>query len=412
MTTRLSKRSVDGAEIRPGRYTLFDDVLKGFGLRVYPTGKKVWVIEYRPDGGGRAISKRRLTLGSAGTLTPEEARKAAQKALAQVRLGRDPAHDKEQSRRAVSVEALSKQFLSDHVDIKRKPSTQAHYRYLLEQILVPALGAMKAAAVSRRDLAKIHAAMRATPYQANRLLAVAGAMYSFGNKRGLVPEGFNPARGIEKYREHRRETFLKPDEIERIGVALREAETVGIPWSSSDAKPTSKHLPKPEHRRTVLGQHATAAIRLIMLTGARLREILELRWDEVDFGRGLLLLPDSKTGQKPIVLNAASIAILSSLPRLGSFVIAGEDPDKPRADLNKPWRLIRTRAGLDGVRIHDLRHTFASLGAGVGMGLPIIGKLLGHRQAATTARYAHLDTDPLKRATNEIGRQISTALRE
>jgi integrase len=160
----------------------------------------------------------------------------------------------------------------------------------------------------------------------------------------------------------------------------------------------------------VLSVQATAAIRLLILTGARLREILHLRWVECDLQRGLLLLPDSKTGRKAIVLNAPALALLSELPRVGEFVVAGSDPTKPRADLHKPWALIKGRAGLIGVRLHDLRHTYASFGAGSGLGLPIIGKLLGHTQAATTQRHAHLDTDPLRRAADTIGQQINKAI--
>ena len=187
-------------------------------------------------------------------------------------------------------------------------------------------------------------------------------------------------------------------------------------WEVNASKPTAKHAPKEQNRRTVIGQHAAAAIRLLTLTGARLREILRLRWEHVDFERGLLFLPDSKTGKKAIVLNAPAMAVLAALPRVGAYVIAGQDAgtesEKPRADLNKPWRAIRKRAGLDGVRIHDLRHTHASIGAGAGLGLPIIGKLLGHTKASTTQKYAHLDTDPLRRASDHIGAHIAAAMGE
>src|SRR5262249_54519226 len=157
-----------------------------------------------------------------------------------------------------------------------------------------------------------------------------------------------------------------------------------------------KHVAKPENRRTVIGPHAAAALRLLILTGARLREILNLRWEWVDLERGLLLLPDSKTGRKTIVLNAPAVAVLTGLPRIGAYVIASENPERPRADLNRPWSAIKERAGLTDVRIHDLRHTHASVGVGAGLGLPIIGKLLGHSQSSSTARYAHLDADPLR----------------
>jgi integrase len=234
-------------------------------------------------------------------------------------------------------------------------------------------------------------------------------MFSWGSTHGYVPEAFNPASRIEKYQEKRRERFLSSVEIERIGEALREAETIGLPWEP-DPNKKSKHAPKDESRRVKVSAEAVAAIRLLLLTGARLREILHLRWEYVDFERGLLLLPDSKTGRKTIILNAPALLILEGLDRISEYVIPGEDPEKPRSDLKRPWAAVSARAGLKSVRLHDLRHTHASFGAGSGMGLPIIGKLLGHTQSATTARYAHLDADPLRRASNKIGGAIAAAL--
>ena len=163
---------------------------------------------------------------------------------------------------------------------------------------------------------------------------------------------------------------------------------------------------------TKIGPHAAAALRLLIFTGARLREILHLQWDHVDLQRGLLLLPTSKTGKKTIVLSDIALAIVSTLPRIGRFVIAGNDDNKPRSDLQRPWALISKQANLSGVRLHDLRHSFASVGVGSGMGLPIIGKLLGHANASTTERYAHLAADPLRRATDAIGNAIAKAMGE
>lgn len=409
-TVRLTKRTVDAAVPRADRYTLFDDQLKGFGLRISPSGEKSWIVEYRANGGGRSAPKRRVTLGAAGQLTPDQARKAAGETIAKVRLGGDPAAEKRQARQSMTFAELAECFLAEHVDAKRKDGTRKQYHDLLERIAIPALGRQKAAEVTRGEVAKLHLKHKGTPFQANRLLAVIGVMYAFADKRGLVPEDYNPARRVEKYREHRRERFLSVGELERIGAALKEAETVGIPWDVDEDQPNAKHLPKPENRRTILSPHATAVIRLLILTGARLREILDLRWEHIDFERGLLLLTDSKTGRKTIVLNAPALAVLAELPRTAAYVIAGNDPAKPRPDLFRPWRLIATRAGLEGVRIHDLRHTYASFGAASGLGLPIIGKLLGHREAATTQRYAHLDNDPLRRAAGAIGATISAAM--
>jgi len=169
---------------------------------------------------------------------------------------------------------------------------------------------------------------------------------------------------------------------------------------------------RPESCLTIIGPHAAAALRLFLFTGARLREILHLQWQHADFERGLLFLPDSKTGKKTIVLSGPAVNVLATIPRVGTYVIAGNNPGKPRADLKRPWELVCQRARLEGVRIHDLRHSFASVGAGGGLGLPIIGKLLGHADVKTTQRYAHLDNDPLRRATDIIAGKIAAAMGE
>ena len=232
----------------------------------------------------------------------------------------------------------------------------------------------------------------------------------------MIPPGCNPTRVIEKYPEKGRERYLSTDELGRLGHAIREAETSGLPYEIDELNPNAKHAPKKANRRTLIGPHAAAATRLLILTGARLREILHLKWENVDFERGLLLLPDSKSGKKAIVLNAPALDVLANLPRVGSYVIAGQaagsNDERPRADLNRPWRALVKRAGLGGCRIHDLRHTHASMGAGAGISLPIIGKLLGHVQPSTTARYAHLSYDPLRRASEKIGSRIAAAMRD
>jgi integrase len=198
----------------------------------------------------------------------------------------------------------------------------------------------------------------------------------------------NPCMGIERYPEESRERFLSNEEMSRLGDALRLYE-------SNRGEP-----------------FAAAAIRLLILTGARLREILDAQWQHVDLERGIIFLPDSKTGKKPIYLSAAALEILSTLPRVegNPHIIPGAKAGRPKSDLLKPWTAIRRGARLEGVRLHDLRHSFASIGAGASMGLPIIGKLLGHGQAATAHRYAHLDADPVRRAVETIGATISAAM--
>ncbi len=245
---------------------------------------------------------------------------------------------------------------------------------------------------------------------ANNAVTVLSSLYGWAEREGLSPEGHNPARRIEKFRESRRERFLTNEEFARLGTALREAESVGIPYEVDETRPTAKHAAKPENRRVIVAPDAVAAIRLLIFTGCRLREVLNLRWKEVDFQRGLLLLPDSKTGRKTILLGAPAVAVLKSLPRAGEYVFTGVDDTKPRSDLKRPWLMIKRRAGLVGLRIHDLRHSYASVAVGAGLGLPIVGKLLGHTQASTTQRYAHLGDDPIRRASAVISDKIATAM--
>jgi integrase len=232
--------------------------------------------------------------------------------------------------------------------------------------------------------------MRDKPYQANRMLALLSKFFNWCEKHGYRPDGSNPCRHIEKYKEQRRERFLSPVELARLGDALADAET-----------------------NETTSPYVIAALRLLVLTGARLSEILTLQWSYVDFDHSLLRLPDSKTGQKVIYLNAPALQILTDLPRLegNPHVICGKRDGAHLVNLQKPWRQIRKAAGLDDVRIHDLRHSFASVAAGSGQSLPVIGALLGHTQPQTTARYAHLAADPLRAASDAVGGKIAASLK-
>ena len=406
---RITKRVVDSLKIKPSEYAVWDATMPGFGVRVRPTGAMSYVVVYRA-GSGRGAPYRRYTIGTIGKITPEKARLRAKGILGAVAHGRDPAGEKTGERGTPTVAELADRFMTEHIEPKRKPGTATFYRDILNRIVKPELGTTKADKITRAAVAKVHGKLRATPFQANRMLAVVGSMYAFAARIGAVPEGTNPARKIDKFAEHRRERFLIGAELERLGAAIREAETKGIPWDIDQAKPTARHIPKPKNRYNMIGPFAAAALRLLLFTGCRLREILHLRWENVDLERGLLFLPDSKSGRKTVILNAPAMAVLTGLERVGSYVVPGNSPEKPRADLKRPWEAVARRAGLDSVRLHDLRHTYASFGAGGGLGLPIIGKLLGHTQASTTARYAHLDNDPLRRAAEAIGGRIAAAL--
>jgi integrase len=409
--TKITKTVVDAALPQDREFTVWDSELKGFGVRVRPSGARSYVVVYRPAGEGRRAAVRRVTIDAAGKITPDQARTAAKRILGSIAHGDDPAGERAQERRAATMRELAETFLSEHVEAKRKPATATKYRYVVEAFIIPAFGRMKPTDITRGAVARLHHENAERPTIANYIIAVLSAIFTFGESRGLIPDGTNPTRHVERFEEEKRERFLTVAELARLGEALREAETTGLPWRGPIATgPKAKHIVKPENRVSRFDPAAVAAVRLLMFTGCRLREILHLKWSEVDFERGLLFLGDSKTGKKSIVLNAPALAILQGLPDRGVYVIPGELPDAPRSDLKRLWSAVTACADLAGVRIHDLRHTFASYGAGGGLGLPIVGKLLGHTQASTTLRYAHLDADPLRRAADTIGATIAAAM--
>jgi len=387
MRGKITKRSVDALKpAADGAETvLWDSELKGFGIRVQRGGAKSYVLHYRV-GTGRGAPLRKLTIGRHGSpWTPETARKEAKTLIGLIGDGADPAADKMARRKAPTVAELAERFFAEHAEAKRKSGTAAEYKRLLDKIILPALGKRKVVDVTRADVTKLHHANRAAPYQANRVLAVLSKMFNLAERWGLRPDGSNPCRHVEKFAERKRERMLSPAELARLGGAL--AAYHGSPY-------------------------AVAAVKLLVFTGARLGEVLGLRWDWVDFERGEARLSDSKTGAKTLHLPPPALAVLTELPRVNgnSYIIVGAKPGAALVNLEKPWQAIRRLAGLDDVRLHDLRHAFASVAASSGMGLPIIGKMLGHSQPATTARYAHLASDPVKAAAAAVAGKIAAAM--
>lgn len=385
MADRITKRTVDGAEPGTVDRFLWDPELKGFGLKVTPHGRKVFQAQYRLRGQRQS---RRMTIGAYGPLTVDQARAEARRILGEAASGRDPAEER-RPRSVTDFATVFEDFLADHADAKRKPRTAVEYRRLARIHLLPRFGRLSVTDLDRAHVAKLHREMADAPYQANRTLALLSKFCNWCEMRELRPEHSNPCRHVEKYREEKRERFLSGEELLRLGNVLAELEYSRemSPW-------------------------AIGAVRLLMFTGARLSEVLTLKWQHVNFERRLLLLADSKTGKKVVYINPAAQAVLEGLPRLegNPFVICGRTPGRHLINLEKPWRLIRSRAGLDDVRLHDLRHSFAAVAAGQGLSLPMIGKLLGHSQPQTTARYAHLAADPVQEANLRIGEEIARAL--
>jgi integrase/uncharacterized protein (DUF433 family) len=382
---KLTKRVVEGLPLKANNYIQFDADLPGFGVRVMPSGKRFFLIQYRRNG-----RTRRVMLGQFGPVTAELARQQALLLLGQVKgAGADPAADRNAERMAMTVTQLGARFLEQHVAIRCKPTTQAEYRRSVELFINPFFKNHRVRAVTTADVAEFHGAFAHVPYQANRTLGVLSKMLSLAELWGLREKHSNPCEDVDRYPEHKRERFLSAEELGRLGVALNDYEKAGTE-----------------------SLFAVAAFRLLLFTGCRLREIQTLAWRSVYLQEGELRLPDSKTGAKTVHIGAAAVELLRGLPRLrdNPFVITGKKPGAYLTDLQRPWRKIRDAADLSDVRIHDLRHTYASGGVALGEGLPMLGKLLGHTQVQTTARYAHLASYPVKAAATKIAESLAQAL--
>lgn len=429
-TGAVTKSAVE--RLRPGAI-LWDGKLSGFGARRRGEGAPSYFLQYR-FGRGRKARLRWVTIGRHGSpWTPDTARIEAQRLLALVNSPSkavDPAGQRDTERKAGTVAALAAEFEKAHAK-KWRPSTVRTNAALIARTIAPAFGSRRPNDVTHADVARWHVGLGDTPGAANRALAILSSMFAWAIKHGLR-EAPNPCRDVKRYRGRKIERQLSAAELARLGEVLKAVEA---------REP-----------------YTVAALRLLIFTGARLGEILGLRWDWIDLDAGLIRLPDSKTGAKPIYLNAPAREVLANLPRVADnpHVIVGAKEGAALVNLEKPWRRIRDRltvelwrncevakvrdlvarlahdldrqplakecrlaavaakielpAGMVDVRIHDLRHSFASVGAGMGEGLPIIGKLLGHRTPATTARYAHLSADPIRAANEKIGARIVAAM--
>ena len=383
-TLTLSGRAVDGLSVGDKDAIFWDRELAGFGVRVYPSGRKVYVVQSRAQG-----APRRVTLGSHGELTATQARLRAAQVIDRIKRGEEPNPPPAQA--GVTVADLAERYLSAHVAVNCNAHTAGIYRGSLENHILPALGMMPLVMVETAHVATLHYRLRETPRAANRALAVLSKMFSLAAAWGLVADGTNPCRGVRKYKEKKRERFLIRDEYRRLGWVLAEAEAEAEAGIEGAVSP-----------------YAIAALRLLMLTGCRLNEILTLRWDDIDRTAGEFRLRDGKTGARMVPLTPTAETVLAGLARVPAnpWVIVGKQPGTHLSTITADWYRLRAHAGLDDVRIHDLRHSYASRALAAGESLSMIGKLLGHADIQSTARYAHLARETERVSAARVGGSI------
>ncbi|MEQ8268305.1 MAG: site-specific integrase [Parvibaculum sp.] len=379
---KISKRTIDTLSPVEKDVFIWDDELKNFGLRVSPSGRKTFLVQYRAKG-----RTRRVKIGVYGALTPDEARQQAKRILGEVAHGEDPAEDIHKDRQAPTVAEVCERFMREHAALRCKESTATEYRRLIEREIKPVFGTRRITAVTRPDIAKLQYEMRERPFLGNRLIALLSKMFNLCELWGLRPDGSNPCRHVSKYREKPRERFLSPEEIATVGEVLDQVQADG---SESKA--------------------ACDAIRLLILTGCRLGEIQTLKWEYVK--PPYFILPDSKTGARRIPISKDVEAVLGRIERApdNPHVLVGYKQGQYLADIRHPWGRIREKAGIGPVRVHDLRHTYASNAIANGVSLEVVGKLLGHTQYQTTMRYAHLADSHLHEAAAHVSKGIGAAL--
>ena len=411
---RITKRTVDGLSTHRHHEYIWDSELRGFGVRVTASGFKAYVVQYRLPGLGRRGAVKRVTLGEHGRLTPDEARRLAKRELGRVAQGHDIAAERASRKGIPTVKELGTEYLKD-VKLRRKESTAYEYERMWTKHVLPEFGSRQVPSVTSQDVRRLHKSFSETPYTANRTLALLGAFFAYAAKEGVIKAHENPAHGVDHFAEKPRERYLTADEFKRLGEALNKAEATGLPPGPEHKKTpkseaTIKHRAKSTWGQTIpANPFAVAAIRLLALTGCRESEILNLKWEEVDLERGFLRLSDSKTGRSIRPLGASAIAIFESLPKVAKnpHVLPGNKKGEHLSDVQRLWYAVRDAAGLPKLRLHDLRHSFASVPATSGESLLIVRSLLGHRNVATTERYAHLSDDPVKSAADKASADIA-----
>jgi integrase len=420
-TKRITAAALDA--MLPGD-VVWDAEVRGLGVR-FRSRDRVYMVKTRIAGQQRILTIGRHGKGAWG---PESARREAQRLLGLIRDGKDPATERDGAKAAPTVEALAARYLIEYAEPHKKPRTRIEDARLLKLHILPALGKRKARDVGKPDVARFHTTLQGSPVAANRALALLSAIMGWAEKVGERQDGTNPCRHVARFPEKARERQLTAAELARLGEALDRAAEGWNAESKSEwyrrcaAQAEDAAILRAERARWIAARQprrdtaedwrSIAALRLLIFTGARLSEILTLRWEFIDPSAGVARLPDSKTGAKNLYLPPGALAVLETVSRFASntHVLPGDRAGAGFVGIQKPWQRVRALAGLPDLRIHDLRHAFASVAVGGGDSLFIVGKLLGHRQSATTERYAHLAPDPARAVADRTGERLRSML--
>jgi integrase len=379
---RLTKKVIDRFKYEgdgSSQDIRWDAQIPGFGVRIYPSGKKSFVLSYRSDG-----RKHIMTVGRYGVMTLEQARDDAREKLVSVNKGADPLEKRRRESQGETVKILCTQYLERYAKLKKKTWKEDERR--IERHLIPAWGLKKVKSIRESDVSHLHFKIGETaPYEANRVLALCSKIFELAKKWGFVPDNFkNPARNIDKYNETSRDRWVEPNELPKLAKAIDEEEN----------------------------EFVRAALWLYLLTGVRKSELLGAKWGDINFDRNELRLEDTKAGRTHHVpLSSPALSLIETIPRLDSnpYLLPGRRKGKHLVNISAPWNRVREKAGTQDVRLHDLRRTVGSWIAQSGNSLHLIGKILNHSNASTTQVYARLTQDNARVALEAHGKQIMGA---
>lgn len=375
---KLTKRFVESiVPHEKDELLIWDNELRGFGLRIFPTGRRTYFIQYR----NQSHHTRRKKIGVHGILTTEQAREEAKKLLGDIAKGEDPSETARSQKNIRTLNDLANEYLEFHSKVKKTPKGYKEDISFLNQIILKKYGRLNVDKISTLDLQKIHAELRSTPYKANKLRDLLSKMFNLAVQCEWRTD--NPVKGVEKYKEYKRHRWLDDQEMQRLFAVLEDS-----------------------HNQSVAN-----AIRLLLLTGSRRNEVLHATWDQFDLEKGVWTKPAHTTKQRrmehlPLFHKALHLLQEMKNDASTSYLFPGKIPGKPLQEIKKGWDTLRKKAGLPEVRLHDLRHTHASHLVSSGLSLSIVGKLLGHTQASTTQRYAHLADEPLRQAAELFGSKV------